>query len=793
MKSLARFGLLLLTSLSAVLFGCVGPEPGGPGPDIERALAHGRGSATAWTAQARGHKPATDQGIIAAGYLERLRSGLGSPFRLIDFALNDPRLEEPIRERLAWALLARTLDGRAYRIDPAALDRIGVAGGAAPRGVGRHHLELIEGAVTEAPDPRSGELAVRLAFTLVAAEDGVRPEAPILAARAAALVRDREIARADAERLILAASARGVDPLRLVPVWRAERRFEVEQPPMASLPLASEREAMELAPRLASAILTLTPRLSGTGSRPSAQAGPVPILGVEAATRLAEAAAALNSPPQTAVGVAVGMHRRELLSAPLLDAAGRERRRRFADESWNEERFVAEYARLVAEEGGADEGVARVTLAVAVGLRPFAQEEVWFPGFGGPSNREIEDRFRLAFVRFDDDVPAAWRPFYRKVLDEALGEMQRVLPSLDLRGLGIRFGESRSKSATLAIHDPRQRTIYLPPRTGMGTIAHEIAHDLDWQIALRRYRVRGDYGSDRAVRQGDRLATVVERLTTAQLMPPIPGDTTPVMHARRPAEVFARSIDWFVVVSLAREGRVNGFLSSVQDDVLTGYGTVTPPDITGLAGQALASILDEVSPVYPSTRESFLRGYGPSRALTPYDLVRRVVEGEEPDPILDLHEALVASTDAEPSAERPNVMLAGTLASHFAELETARDAALAAIDAWICQAPSVMYDPGLEVARRRLVAQASMARARGLALHYAGQLAGVDGRQWLARHFYGAPWPSAEVGERVQAVLLELAEQARVTGEVQIPTAAGSLSGHIVPRRGCTLATSSIL
>ena len=37
-------------------------------------------------------------------------------------------------------------------------------------GIGRRHLELIESAITEARDPRRGELAVRLAYAFAAAE-----------------------------------------------------------------------------------------------------------------------------------------------------------------------------------------------------------------------------------------------------------------------------------------------------------------------------------------------------------------------------------------------------------------------------------------------------------------------------------------------------------------------------------------------------------------------------------------------------------------------------------------------
>ena len=149
-------------------------------------------------------------------------------------------------------------------------------------------------------------------------------------------------------------------------------------------------------------------------------------------------------------------------------------------------------------------------------------------------------------------------------------------------GLRVRFGRSRGGEATLALHDPARRTVYLPPATGAGTLAHEIAHDLDWRAALARYGVRGDYATDRAVRRGrGRLAAAVRALSPGLLVPPAPGRRARPVHARRPAEVFARSVEWLVVAALAREGRWNGFLSSAQDEVLTGYGTARPPDPGG--------------------------------------------------------------------------------------------------------------------------------------------------------------------------------------------------------------------
>src|SRR5690606_19965497 len=113
---------------------------------------------------------------------------------------------------------------------------------------------------------------------------------------------------------------------------------------------------------------------------------------------------------------------------------------------------------------------ALAAVSAAVALRPYAQEPVWFPGFGGPSTRELQERYGLASVRFGERVPAGWRPYYRRMIDFALADLYRVLPALDLEGLSISFSEDEGKEATLAMHDPRSRRLLLPPSTAAGTI-----------------------------------------------------------------------------------------------------------------------------------------------------------------------------------------------------------------------------------------------------------------------------------------------------------------------------------
>jgi hypothetical protein len=390
----------------------------------------------------------------------------------------------------------------------------------------------------------------------------------------------------------------------------------------------------------------------------------------------------------------------------------------------------------------------------------------------GPSTRELQERYGLASITFDDEVRPAWRPYYHRMLDHAFSDMRTVLPSLDLRGLHVRFGDRSRPDATLAMHDPRRRTLTLPPLTSSGTLAHEIAHDLDWQVALRRYRVRGDYASDRAARSGsDRFARRVQVLAGASIDSKNDASANSD-HARRPAEIFARSIDWFVAVSLAAENRSNGYLSSVQDDILTGYGTVRPPDITGNAGNALIAILDEVAPVYPRTREWYVNRYGLNRSLTPYELVRRMVEVE---PI-------------GPAEEISGVDLPATGEARFDAIERARSAGYAAIDQWLCRSPGATFQPRFEAARRSLVLEAARARARGVALDLARNVAGREGARWVARRLFDAPGPwGADPDSTIAATLSAIVDRARLAGTAPMPSAVPRID-VVSPPTHCALA-----
>lgn len=770
-----RRHLILIALVGAAAFsGCGRPEHAGLPPDVRRELDHGRTAAESWISAARTGGEVGDEAVIGLGYVERLRLGLGSPFRLVEMAQRDPRLSEEARHEVGWALLARTVSGEAYEIDPIALDRAGAGSLANWPGLGRHHLRLIESAIEESRDPRAGELAVRLAYRMAIMEGSLPRQAGTHATRVAALIRDRELARADVVRLLRSAEAAQGDPLRAIARWRAERWLRVELPAMETLPPDVEREALELAPRLAQTLRMLGARLGDITSRRASAPDVNPSLLTPAvAQRLAAIVDSLQMPPQAPVAIATRTYQQELTQQPWLTEQERQKRAQLTRVQ-TEERLAATYA-MLDRSSPHDAAPSLMTLWAAVALRTHAQEPVWFPGFGGPTTREVEERFGLAAVRFGEEVPAEWRPYYRGKLESALLDMQRVLPALDTRGLTVRFTATRRGDATLAMHDPKARELVLPPGSSAGTVAHEIAHDLDWQVALRRYRVRGDYASDRVSRQrtGDRLAARIRELDLTATLDALPADERTHGHAHRPAENFARAVDWFVAASLASQGRTNGYLSSVQDDALTGYGTVRPPDISGRAGDALINILDEVAPLYPETRDWFLRTYGSARAQSAFDLIRGIMEVDLAEP--------------SPAGALSGIGNADVIAA-FSEIEAARVRGLRAIDEWACRAPGGAPDRGLEQARRNLVVEAAAARARGVALQHARRLNGDAGLRWVARQLYGGPWSTPDVDEAMQELLEPLVEEARNAGRIVMPPTGPSFDLLALPSHCSPLA-----
>lgn len=629
--------LPLLLSVAVTLAAC-GGDTSEITPELAAELGRSdaRAAALAEIAESASTPREVERGdAIALGYLERHRLGLGSPWRLIDYALNDDRLADTTRHQVAWSILARTIADDGNERYAGALDQLAAGSTGARAGAGRAHADLIDSVIARASHPQVGELTLRLAYAIAASENTVSRQGVMVGTHAAALARDRQLARRDALAVLRAAEAAGVDPVWLVGPWRSDRRFEAERPVLEAMPAEAELEAIREVPRVLEAIREIATKAdtamsgqaraaAGTAAR-AASAGSESLLGTVAASRLAELAARHGAPPQAPVLLAIRGYRSRLLASAAEDGS-MARKSAFVNRVSNEESLAAEYA-LLAADGNATPVADLAVLAAAVSLRSYAQEEVWFPGMPGASVAELKAAFGLASVSFDDDVPTGWRPFYLRALGRGIEDLRRVLPALSLQGAGIHFGESVMRDAALALHDPATRTIYLPISSGAGALAHEIMHDLDWQFARSRFGRQGGYGTDRAVREhSGRTVSSLQGLTAATLVAPMPQNGFSPPHAQRPAEVFARSADWFIAAALAREGRMNGYLSAVQDEQLPGYVAAEPPGPTGAAGSALLDLLDDMTVVPETSREWFLTQFGRDREPRALNLVRSLLD-----------------------------------------------------------------------------------------------------------------------------------------------------------------------
>lgn len=513
---------------------------------------------------------------IAWGYSEQLRLGLESPFRLIDAASRDQRLSAAERRTVSWALLSHVVRGESHEIDPAALDQL------TPGVAGESHLAVISSAIDGSEDPRAAELALRLAYTLAAAEGRADGIAPLLVAEAAALVADREIARREARALVRAANER--DPIEQIRRLRARRELYVERPVLLAPSAAVERDAIRLVPGLVAQIRAL--RGDAAQRRDTSATREID---PDVATRLFAAGARV--PPAAPLAVTVQRYLPLLKGHSIADA---ERLIRAA----NPEMLIG--ALRGQPDGASRRNRARLLLAAAVSMRSMAQGSIWFDGDTLPAS-DVAARLGLARIDFDAEIPRSWRPYYLGSLTGAVKDLRRVLPSLRLDGVSVRFRGRSPADSALAMHDPRSRTLHLPVASAGGTLTHELAHDLDRQSAeqagLAGYRSDVASRSTSAAR-ASRLAASLRALTEEL------GENagSRASARQRPAEVFATRVDWFVAQSLASEGVSNGFLSGVQDELLTGH-VVHPDRLRGAGGtRTLVTALEGMTPIASEAR-----------------------------------------------------------------------------------------------------------------------------------------------------------------------------------------------
>jgi hypothetical protein len=541
---------------------------------------------------------------LSLAYLERARLGLGSPFRLIDLAAHDARLSDSVRRDLAWAIAGRVLDGRIYEVDARALDFVSRPGS----GVG--HLALIEDVVGHADDPRTAESALRLAYALAASNSSTGLTSLPVVAEVMAQVRDRALAEQDVRRAVARASHDGVDLIDELRRMRAARELAVEAPLLGSLDAPDREAAIDMAPELLRRIESITPSSDTYVVAPS--------LLDEAATRtLADLAP--HQPPLAAVRVPV-VGRIATLRA---DSTFPNRALAVISAAANEESLVAAFAYADRSSEGRSGSLRRLMVSVGVALRAHAQDQIVMPA-AAPSVGAVVGQYGLKGIAFDADVPRSWRPFYTRMIASALDDFDRAIPGYDPTGLSFHVETGALPDSALAMHDPRTHTIRLSAMTPSGTLAHELAHDVDWQAARRLFATSGGYATDRSLREsGVRLASSVRGLTAARVAGR--GRISP-RGSSRPAEVFARSIDWFVADALAAMGRSNGYLTAIEDPLLTGFAA-TPSDAPSLdlAG-ALTGTLAEMTYVPDSISAGFVERWSTPESLDPSTVVQRTLE-----------------------------------------------------------------------------------------------------------------------------------------------------------------------
>lgn len=738
----------------------------------------------------------SDAGAVALGYLERLRVGAAAPFRLVEQASVDPRLPAPLRNRVAWALVGQLREGRAFEIDSTAL---GDGPGAPPTVLvdGGWHRAFIDSLVGAAPSARTGEETVRLAYDLARAEWLVTPHTAAAAVDAAALARDRRLAQSDAERL-LAAPLTPADSTRLVLArsWRITRLVASERPLLADDLAPDHGRAVQDAERALLALRTaaLAPTPLGTPTAAPAVATGDSAAAAHPTVALSEAAAArLGGLPSVRLGVPSppivvslgGFHPAPDSAGVAPTPAGLVRARLLA-RARTDEALVAEWTLARAALPDDPDGravrqqLARAVQAAAVAARTRAQDAPAFAtaasdADGRAAVATLEYRDGVRQVSVDPALPAAWAPPIARALSTATADLHSVLPELALDGLALRVGDSPKHDLALALHDPARRTVYLPPLTAAGTLAHELAHDLDWQTARGRLGVRGVYATDRAARPealrdalrarsprdtapARTLADAVRAMAGvhAALAPRGLGGTlatalgAPPPGGRggdddRPAELFARGVDFFVAAALAREGRSDGMLTAVQDPVLAGYAGVRAPDPGDGTAEALVDVLDAMTLVPAASRQWYLARFGRAGTRTPLAVADDVLRAT---PLWDAESALRA-------AGVPGGLTAGGLAPRS-------DGAPGRSNA--CHTGPGGGAPAAWQAR--LLWLAADARARGFVRARAVRASAAGGAWWgwNAQPLLGGPWRpelAAPAVDRLRDAILRAAAAER--------------------------------
>jgi hypothetical protein len=542
---------------------------------------------------------------IALAYLERARLGLGSPYRLIELAVRDPRLPDSVAQNVAWTIVGRLFAGDVYEIDPRALDLVSQPGS------GKSHLGIIEDVIRGADDPRVGEAAVRVAYALAASNGATSLTSLPIVAEAAAQVRDRVLAQRDLRSAVPRAQRDGVGLIDELIHLRITRELAVEAPLLGALSPRDREASIDAAREILRRIEAVSPEVDTARGSPSL---------VDRKSAMTLAKLAMRLPPLAAVRVPVtgrmGTLRADsLLARSALAVVG---------SAANEESLIAAYAYADHDSDGRSGSLRRLMVSAGVALRAHSQERVWFPGQSSTTPSAVVGRFGLGKITFERGVPRDWWTFYSQMIASALEDFERAVPGYDPAGLSFHVSMGALPDSALAMHDPRTHTIRLSAMTPTGTLAHELAHDLDWRAARRLFAKSGGYATDRSLReQSPRLAGSVRGLTSARVAGR--GRISPT-GSGRPAEVFARSVDWFVTDALAAMGRSNGYLSAIEDPLLAGFAAMPADAATLDAAHALVGLLGQMTFLPDSASADYLRRWSTFAALEPSTIVLRTMD-----------------------------------------------------------------------------------------------------------------------------------------------------------------------
>lgn len=742
--------ITLLVSAAAIGLGLVARERLGGAKTVRQDIQAGLRFADSLEVMADSGTPAAGD-AVALLYLERARLGVGSPFRLMDYAMRDPLLSSPRRRLVATAILGRVDRGDGYASPGEALNTLGARRG----DLGLAHRSFIEATISTQRDPRTAELALRLAYQVAAVGGVVSPRAGAVSVAAIAQARDRALAAADARALITDARRLRRDVIELMQEWRVARKLRVERPLVDPATPAQERLATQMLPGLIVALERMEQPVSATG-RERALSLPFTVVASAEAERR-------NTPPQAPVTVTLGGFTSYVTGAPGTVRV-RQARAGFLSRARNEERMVAEYAQLVAQRAGSTEAALAV-LTAAVAMRPYAQERPWFPGDSTVAPLQLAERLGLKGLAFDRDVPDRWRGYYTRMLEDVVRDMRVVFPKLDLAGLSVRFGESPLRERALALHDPRTRTVYFPLATSAGAMAHELFHDLDWQAAREAYGAQNSYRTDRSVRQyRDGLAATVDRMAGSAVGRRRTTRVSP--GGDRPTEAFARATDWIVASALARRGIVNGYLSAVQDEWLTGYASATPPRRDTPQGDPTMTALSEIATVAPDVRVWYEQAYGSARKAGVAEVVRRTLVA--PWPRYESRTSLAIGFDPwSPSARLFRTAMAGS-------------------GAWSCLLAAPSLQGSDRAVQRQAMEVAARVRVRGL-LERWGSWSERSPGNWRFRVLGGGPWNPATSDSLSRELRESLLWRAARPDDGRPGTDLTEWLERDAGRRGCTL------